>query len=103
VTLQKYFSHPSLAIYIFATPPVRLELGTTNSKPPGPIIMINQSKIRISMRSYLLHSSLEVHSVAAVLISLSKLSKYGGEKPFQEPNRHILTFLHPIVMCSVTY
>jgi hypothetical protein len=45
-------------MYIFATPPVRLKLGTTNSKPPGPIIMIDQSKIRITMRSYFLHSSL---------------------------------------------
>jgi hypothetical protein len=51
VTLQKYFSHPSLVIYFFATPPQKTELGTanrrgtTNSKPPGPIIMIGQSEI----------------------------------------------------------
>jgi len=27
VTLQKYFSHPSLVIYFFATPAVKLKLG----------------------------------------------------------------------------
>jgi hypothetical protein len=32
VTLQKYFSHPSLAIYFFATPPIRLKLGLTDCK-----------------------------------------------------------------------
>jgi hypothetical protein len=35
----------------------------------------------------------QVHSIAAALFTrLSKLSKYAGEKPFQELNRHILTF-----------
>jgi hypothetical protein len=27
VTLQKYFSHPGLVIYFFATPPIKLKLG----------------------------------------------------------------------------
>jgi len=27
VTLQKYFSRPSLVIYFFATPPIKLKLG----------------------------------------------------------------------------
>jgi hypothetical protein len=27
VNLQKYFSHPSLVIYFFATPPIKLKLG----------------------------------------------------------------------------
>jgi hypothetical protein len=52
VALQKYFSHPSLVIYSFATPPIKTEIGTANrwgttdSKPHGPIIMMmGQSKI----------------------------------------------------------
>jgi len=50
MTLQKHFSHPSLVMYSFATPPIKLKLGqqigggTTNSKPPGRIIMMGQSK-----------------------------------------------------------
>jgi hypothetical protein len=27
VTLRKYFSHPSLVMYFFATPPIKLKLG----------------------------------------------------------------------------
>jgi hypothetical protein len=47
VTLQKYFLHPSLVIYFFATPPIKLKLrlqigGSTNSKLSGPIIIVNQ-------------------------------------------------------------
>ncbi len=51
VALDKYFSHPSLVIYFFATPPIILKLGqqiSTNSNPPGPIIMIDQSETLIS-------------------------------------------------------
>jgi hypothetical protein len=45
-SLQKYFSHPSLVMCSFATPPIKLKLGqqanrwgTTNSKPLRPIII----------------------------------------------------------------
>jgi len=51
-TLKNYFSHPSFSFFtffFFPTPPIKLKLGgggeTTNSKPPGPIIMIDQSEI----------------------------------------------------------
>ncbi len=50
VTQQKYFSYPTLVVYFFATPPIKTESGranrrgTTNSKPPGPIITMSQSK-----------------------------------------------------------
>jgi hypothetical protein len=51
VSLQKYVSHPSLVIYFFTTPPIKLKLGqqtgkwgTTNSKPLGPIIMMSRSE-----------------------------------------------------------
>jgi hypothetical protein len=47
VALQIYFSHPSLVIYFFGTPLIKLEciyVATTNSKSPGPIIMFDQSK-----------------------------------------------------------
>jgi hypothetical protein len=54
VTLQKYFSHPSLVIKCFATQPIKVKLGqqigggTTNSNPLGPIIMMGQSETVIS-------------------------------------------------------
>ncbi len=48
--LHKCFSHPSLIILLFfATETVRVNSwGTTNSKPPGPIIMVVQSATLIS-------------------------------------------------------
>jgi hypothetical protein len=49
--LQKYFSHPCLVIYSFATTaPIKQKLGrqisgeTSNSKPPGPMIMMGAKK-----------------------------------------------------------
>jgi hypothetical protein len=63
VTLQKYFLSPSLIIYFFATPPMKLKLrlqigGSTNSKLPRPIIMINQSKTGNNLPDHIHHSSL---------------------------------------------
>jgi len=88
VTLQKYFSHPSLVMYSFTTPPIKLKLGqqsrwgTTNGKPPGPIIMMGQSETLAPVRSYLLHSFLQVHSVAAPFTSHGNLCNYAEPKPF---------------------
>jgi len=52
VTLQIYFSHPSLVTYFFTTPPMKLIVGlqkgkNPNSKPPVQIIMTDQSKTKI--------------------------------------------------------
>jgi hypothetical protein len=50
VTLQIYFPHPIWGIILFCNPTHKTETrtanrwGTTNSKPPGPIIMMGQSK-----------------------------------------------------------
>ncbi len=48
VTLDNKIKCLSLAVFL-ATPPIKLwncvYVGTTNSKPPGPIIMIDQSEI----------------------------------------------------------
>jgi hypothetical protein len=50
VTLQNNSSHPSLVIYFFCNPTHYTELGAantlgiTNSKPPGPIIMMGESE-----------------------------------------------------------
>jgi hypothetical protein len=50
-TQPKYFSHPSLLMYSFATPPIKLKLGQQiggrlliANKPHGPIIMMSQSE-----------------------------------------------------------
>jgi len=66
-------SHPSLVIYFFATPPIKLKLGqekgcggTTNSKPPGVINHYDGPfrKNRPAVRSYLRNSFLQIRTVA---------------------------------------
>jgi len=90
VTLQIYFSHPSLVFFsFFATPPIKLKLGQqigggggggpTNSKLPGPIIIMMGQLV---VRSYLLHSFLQVHSVAAPFTSHRKVCNDAEPKPF---------------------
>ncbi len=51
---------------------------TSNSKPPGPIILIDQSEI---VRSNFLHSSLEVHNCVAPFTSHGTVHEFGAEKP----------------------
>jgi hypothetical protein len=95
VTLQKYFSHPNLVLYFFCNPTHKTETGTANrwettsSKPPGPIIMINQSET-------------VTRSLFVVAVPFTSrqtpphtLCNYAEPKPrFLEPNQHILSFLH---------
>jgi hypothetical protein len=71
-----------------------------NSKPRGwVIIMIGRSKTWVPVRSYLLHSSslqdLCFALLAAFFSSLSKLSKYVGEKPF--------SWAKPAYICSLFF
>jgi len=57
-------------------------VGTTNSKPPGPIIMIaNQD---VEHQSDHIHYALvkQVHIFTALFTSLSKLSQHAGENSF---------------------
>jgi hypothetical protein len=56
-------------------------MGTTNSKPPGPIITIDQSEILSRSQVQFIHSFLEVHNCVALLPSTAKLQEFGAEKP----------------------
>jgi hypothetical protein len=89
-TCKKYFSHPSLVFFFFPTLPMKLKLEfgtanrweTTNSKPPGPIIMIGQLETGSNTRSYLLHSSMAGVRLVVLFTTLRKLCKNAGPKPF---------------------
>jgi hypothetical protein len=69
VTLQKYFSHPSLVIYFFPTSPIRLKLGLQTggrlliATPPGPIKLSSQSIAGVRL--------------CCAFYQLSKLCKFG--------------------------
>ncbi len=55
-------------------------------------------------RSYFWHSLLQqVQRVVAPFTSHGKLYKCAPPNHFPKPNRHILTCLHPILLCRITY
>ncbi len=100
-TIQKYFSHPSLVIYFFPTPPIKRKLGlyigseTTNSKP---------IRNREQQSDHIYYTLLWlVLDLTVPFSSHNKLCKTLGQYHFVEPNRHVLAFLHPILICRITY
>jgi hypothetical protein len=85
VTLDNKIKCLSLAVFFLASNPTNencnwncIYVGITYSKPPGPIIMINQSELLI--QSNLLHSFLEVHNYVVPFTSHSKLHEVGAKK-----------------------
>ncbi len=53
-----------------------------------------------AVRSYLLHSFLQVHNNAANFTSHRQLFKYMEPKPFPELNWHVFTFFRLILPCT---
>jgi len=91
VTQQKYFSHPSLVIYFFL-------------QPTGPIIMIGQSEILSSSQiQFITLFSASPTVVLCLLPAASNCTIMLSQNYFPEPNWHVLTFLHPILLCTITY
>jgi hypothetical protein len=92
--LANYFLHPSLVIYFFVTPAIKLKLGlqnrweTTNNKPPQPIIMIDQLENRNS--SQILFITLFCRRYRCFLPALANSAKMLGQNHFAEPNRGVL-------------
>ncbi len=104
VSLRKYFSHPSLVMYSFATPRIRLKLG---EQIGGGLLIANHldqwlswaiHKPWAAVRSFLLHSSLQVHSAPAPFTS------HGNLGNFAEPILPAYggSFLHRILLCRIT-
>jgi hypothetical protein len=103
------FSHPNLVIYCFATPPITLKLG---QQIGGRLLNGNQldqslyranQKLWSSVRPYSLRSFLQVLSIAAFSPATAICAITLNQNYFPEPNRHILTFLHPILLCRIRY
>ncbi len=79
--------------------------GTTNRKPPGPIIMIRQSETLSSSRIIFsaLFCACPRRCCPFYLRAAANCKIIVSQTDFPEPNRHVLTFLHPIFTVKVTY
>jgi hypothetical protein len=76
--------------------------GTTNSKPPGRIIMMGQSETL--SRSHVIFITLfSAGAHRCHLLATANCAIMLSQNRFAEPNRHVLTFLHPILLCTITY
>ncbi len=104
MALQKYFSHLSLVIYFFANPTHKTETGTQQISSGGLLIAnhmvqslwwANQEHWAV-VRSYLLHSFLQVHRIGCWLVRLSpaitNCTIMLSQNHFPDLNQHILTF-----------
>ncbi len=77
-------------------------MGSTNSKPPARFIWLANQK-REKMSDHIYYSLLlHVHNFATFFTNLRRPSKFSGDQ-FPWLNRHMLTFLHRILMCTVTF
>jgi hypothetical protein len=87
-TLQKYFSHPSLVVYFFATPPIKLKVGQQICEGVLIVNHLDQSLWWANQKhwavviSYLLHSFLQVYNVTPHFTSHCKLWNCTEQKPF---------------------
>jgi len=72
--------------------------GITNSKPPGPIIIINELEI-LSLSQVQFITLL----FGGAQLCFARASCTNLVRQFPELNSHILTFTHLIVLSGVTY
>jgi hypothetical protein len=79
---------------LVATPPIKLKL---RQQIGGGLLIANHldeslwwanQKHGVGGGSYLVHGN---------------ICNYAEPKPFSEPNRHMFDFLHPILLCRITY
>jgi hypothetical protein len=96
-------------LLFLAIPVIRLKgglqiVGTTNCKPAGPIIIISQSKTGHSTQIILITLfSSRCTTLLCFLPVSANWANVQEKNHFPEPNLHMLTFLHLIFMCRVTY
>jgi hypothetical protein len=75
-----------------------------NSKPTGTIIMMSQSEtLSSSQIIFITLFSAGSQPLLNLLLATASCAMTLSRNHFPEPNWHILTFLHPILMCRITY
>ncbi len=107
---MKIFFTSKFCYVLFCNPTHKTETrtanrwGTTNSKPPGPIIMMRQSETLSCSWIIFITLFFQVQSAAVPFTSYGQPAPLCCEQNhFPEPNRHVLDFLHLILLCRVTY
>jgi hypothetical protein len=110
MTLKTYISHPSLVIYFFATPSIKLKLGQQIGE--GLLIAnhMGQSLWSANQKHWphkLDHIYYSLFCRCTALLRLSPVTPNCAIMlspiQFPEPNRRISTFFHRILLCRITY
>jgi hypothetical protein len=107
MTLQNCFSHPSLIIPIKLTPGQQIGQGLLIANHLDESLWWANQKHSAAIRSYLSHSFLSAgaHTAASPFHqpATAMSAIMGSQNHFLEPNRQKLDFLHPILLCKITY
>jgi hypothetical protein len=105
----KIFFTSKFSYVLFCNPTHKTETettnrwGTSNSKPLGLIIMMGQSKILSSCQMLFISLLYRVTQILRLLPVMASCAIMLIENNFPEPNWHILSFLHPILLRRITY
>ncbi len=96
--------------FYFGNPTNKIEIGTaytrgtTNNKPPGPIIIIDQLEIlSLSQVQFITLGFWRCTTVFSTLPALTSCTNLVQKNQFPELNWHILTFTQLILLSGVTY
>jgi hypothetical protein len=104
VTLQKYFSYPSLVIYLFPTPPIELKLGLQIG---GRLVIakhLDQSQTGSSSQiTFITLFSSRCSALLCHLPTLLNSTQMLRNKTILLSEVACFDFLHPILMYRVTY
>jgi hypothetical protein len=104
VTLQKWFSHANLVIYSFATQHIKLKLGQQIGERLLIANHLDESLWWANQRHWAAVKSILCYCFGQVAFhSHHKACNYAEPNYFPDPNRHVSTFLHPILLSRITY
>jgi len=100
VMLRKYFSHPSLVMYSSATQRIKLKLGQTTwtKHSDGPIRNTEEQLDHIYYTLFWRCTELLCLVPCTVTCTMMLSQNY-----FPESDRYRLDFLHPFLLCRITY
>jgi hypothetical protein len=106
VTLQKYFSHPSLAIYFFPNHTHKTKARTPNKWETTKVIAthLDQSNY-VANYPHVLAFDVPCTTASSAGTKMLGQNQFVDPRPsqFADPNQHVFTFLLPIFFGRDTY